>query len=122
MYPFVGGDAVADTISFVSGLTPAVNMILPYAYPKLYHGCDKQAVFHFSKICLENARNIMRALEEEYRLRYARNLTLSHLGEAVILPLSPDKGNCLHYDASMVASACIDNDLQLLSRMERILE
>ncbi|WP_409968555.1 cytidyltransferase-related domain protein [Bengtsoniella intestinalis] len=122
MYPFIGGDAVADTISFVSGLTPAVNMILPYAYPKMYYGCDKQAVFQFSKTCLENARDIVQALEEEYRQRYARNLNLSHLGEAVILPMSPDKGNCLHYDALTVASTCIDNDLQLLSRMERILE
>lgn len=122
MYPFIGGDAVADTISFVSGLTPAVNMILPYTYPKLYHGCDKQAVFQFSKTCLENARDIMQALEEDYRHRFARNLILSHLGEAVILPMSPDKGNCLHYDPLMLASGCIENDLQLLARMEQILE
>ena len=57
-----------------------------------------------------------------YRERYARNLTLSRLSEAVILPLSPDKGACLSYDPNLPASACLENDLKMLLRMRDVLE
>ena len=41
---------------------------------------------------------------------------------AVILPLSPDKGSCLHYDPSLPASAFLQNDLKMLLRMRNVLE
>ena len=122
MYPFIGGDTVGHEEPSVPGLTPAVNLILPYAFPRFYRECGREAVFAFSRVCLENARDILRALEVSYRERYARNLTLSRLSEAVILPLSPDKGSCLHYDPSLPASGCLDNDLKMLLRMRNLLE
>ncbi len=122
MYPFIGGDAVGGARASVPGLTPAVNLILPYAFPKFYKECGRDAVFAFSQACLGNSRNILLALESAYRERYARNLTLSRLSEAVILPLSPDKGDCLRYDASLPASMCLENDLKLLLRMRELLE
>jgi len=122
MYPFIGGDTVGGSSPSVPGLMPAVNLILPYAFPRFYKDCGREAVFAFSRTCLENSRDILRALETAYRDRYARNLTLSRLSEAVILPLSPDKGDCLHYDASLPASVCLDNDLQSLLRMRNLLE
>ena len=33
----------------------------------------------------------------------------------------PDKGGALRYDASLPASACLDNDLRLLIRMRDLL-
>ena len=122
MYPFIGGDTVGGARASVPGLTPAVNLILPYAFPKFYKECGREAVFAFSMACLTNGRDILLALESAYRERYARNLTLSRLSEAVILPLSPDKGNCLLYDASLPASMCLENDLKMLLRMRELLE
>jgi hypothetical protein len=118
MYPFIGGDAVADAVPSVPGLTPAVNLIMPYAYPRFYSECGQEAVARFSRTCLENSRDILLALESSYRARYARNLTLSRLSEAVILPLSPDKGTSMRYDANLTASACLESDLLLLTRMQ----
>ena len=122
MYPFIGGDTVGGIPPSVPGLMPSVNLILPYAFPRFYKECGREAVFAFSSTCIENSRDILLALETSYRERYARNLTLSRLSEAVILPLAPDKGSCLHYDANLSASACLDNDLQMLLRMRNLLE
>ena len=122
MYPFIGGDTVGNESPSVPGLMPAVNLILPYAFPRFYKECDHEAVFQFSRTCLENAQNIMLALETAYRKRYARNLTLSRLSEAVILPLSPDKGGCLRYDPNLPASACLQDDLRMLLRMRDLME
>ena len=122
LYPFIGGDAVARARASVPGLTPAVNLILPYAFPRFCQGCGRQAVYEFSKTCIENSRDILLALERSYRGRYARNLTLSRLSEAVILPLSPDKGAALQYNPNLSASLCLDSDLQLLLRMQERME
>ncbi|MCI2056373.1 MAG: cytidyltransferase-related domain protein [Oscillibacter sp.] len=117
MYPFIGGDTAGGAKPSVPGLTPAINLILPYAYPRFYRECGRDAVFRFSRVCLENSRDILRTLELVYRAKYARNLTLSRLSEAVILPLSPDKGAALHYDPNLPASACLTSDLEILMRM-----
>jgi hypothetical protein len=122
MYPFIGGDTVGGAKPSVPGLTPAVNLILPYTFPRFYKGCGGAAVFRFSSVCVENSRDILLALENAYRERYARNLTLSRLSEAVILPLSPDKGAALRYDPNLPASACLSADLQMLMRMRDLLE
>ena len=116
MYPFIGGNTVEGAESSVPGLTPSVNLILPYAYPRFYQNNNRKAVFNFSRVCLENSRDIMLAVENSYRERYSRNLTLSRLGEAIILPLCPDKGSALKYDPSLSASACLENDLRMLMR------
>lgn len=81
-----------------------------------------EAAFQFSRTCIENSRDILLTLETQFREKYARNLTLSRLSEAVILPLSPDKGSCLHYDSSLPASECLENDLRTLLRMRDLLE
>lgn len=122
MYPFIGGDTVGGVKASVPGLTPAVNLILPYAFPRFYKECGRGAVARFSRVCIENSRDIMVALESAYRDRFARNLTLSRLSEAVILPLSPDKGDCVRYDPNLAASVCLDTDLQTLLRMRELLD
>ena len=55
---------------------------------------DDKTAWELSLCCLENARDILLALETEFRALYARNLTLNRLSEAVILSLRqevPDK-------------------------------
>ena len=78
-------------------------------------------MFRFSRTCIENSRSLLLALERAYRERFARNLTLSRLSEAVILPLSPDKGAALRYDPNLSASACLESDLRQLDRMRELL-
>ena len=73
-------------------------------------------MFELSKTCLESARDVILTLEQEYRALYGRNLTLSRLPEAIILPLCPDKGTCLTYDPNLAASVYLENDLEQLMR------
>ncbi|MFV0497171.1 MAG: nicotinate-nicotinamide nucleotide adenylyltransferase [Candidatus Fimivivens sp.] len=122
MYPFIGGDTVGRDEPSVPGLTPAINLVLPYAFPRFYKECKRDAVFKFSQVCIENSRDIIKVVEGEFRSRFARNLTLSRLSEAVILPLSPDKGRCLYYDPNLPASTYLENDLKMLLRMRDVLE
>ena len=122
MYPFIGGDAVGGAAPSVPGLIPAVNLILPYAFPRFYRESGRDAVYAFSRTCIKNSRDILLALERAYRERYARNLTLSRLSEAVVLPLSPDKGTALRYDPNLSASVCLDSDLRQLERMRELLK
>ena len=116
LYPFIGGDTVRRSEALPGGLQPAVNRILPYAAPE-YTGMDDETAWELSLCCLENARDILLALETEFRSLYARNLTLSRLGEAVILPHCPDKGGCMTYDLSRAASTYLEGDIELLKRM-----
>ncbi len=117
LYPFIGGNTVRRPSSPVPGLLPGINHILPYAAPAFAGECGDEAVFQLSRACLENSLDVIRALEQEYRALYGRNLTLSRLPEAVILPLCPDKGTCLHYDPNLAASVYLENDLEQLDRV-----
>ncbi len=116
LFPFIGGNTVRRSAPPVPGLLPGINHILPYAAPPFQDECGHAAVFRLSKACLEGSLDVIRALEREYRVLYGRNLTLSRLAEAVILPLCPDKGTCLHYDPNLSASVYLENDLEQLLR------
>ena len=116
LYPFIGGNTIRRTASPVPGLLPGINHILPYASPSFRGECSEEAVFQLSRVCLESARDVISVLEQEYRALYGRNLTLSRLPEAIILPLCPDKGTCLNYDPTLAASVYLENDLEQLMR------
>ncbi len=120
LYPFIGGNTVRRDASPVPGLLPGINHILPYASPLFRGQCSEEAVFELSRCCLESARDVILTLEQEYRSLYGRNLTLSRLPEAVILPLCLDKGTCLGYDPSLAASVYLENDLEQLLRTYRV--
>ena len=116
LYPFIGGDTVRRDSMQVAGLAPSINFIRPYTQPPL-DGTTEDALFEFSETCIRNARNVLLILEQEYRNRFARNLTLSRLSEAVNLPLCPDRGACVGYDPNLAASVYLENDLEQLNRM-----
>ena len=118
LYPFIGGDTVRRSEPMAAGLQPSVNRIFPYAAPDLAEDCADGSIYRLSVTCLENARDILLALEADYRALCARNLTLSRLGEAVVLPLCPDKGSCMAYDPSRAASTYLENDLEMLRRLQ----
>lgn len=116
LFPFIGGNTVRRPNSPVPGLLPGINHILPYAAPSYLEECGREAVVAMSKACLESSLDVIQILEREYRVLYGRNLTLSRLPEAVILPLCPDKGTCLSYDPNLSASVYLENDLEQLLR------
>ena len=113
--PFIGGDTIRRSERPNGGLQPSVNRILPYAAPE-FSPLDPGTAWELSLCCVENARDILLALETEYRRAFARNLTLSRLSEAVILPLCPDKGRCMNYDLNRAASTYLEDDIELLMR------
>jgi len=116
LYPFIGGDTVRRKKPVSNNLLPSVNFILPYASIGIHNHFPREAVFRYSLACLENARNIMKALESEYLEKFGRNLTLNRLSEVVILPVVPDKGGNMQYDYNLTASVHIENDIELLLR------
>lgn len=116
LYPFIGGNTVQRDASPVPGMLPGINHIFPYAAPQLQDEPATGSAIAFSRCCLEASRELIATLEFEYRELYARNLTLSRLCEAVVLPLCPDKGSCLAYDSNLPATVYLDNDLEQLRR------
>lgn len=121
LYPFIGGDSVRCDRERDAVFQPSVNLILPYAYPAHHQVCPQPAVYNFSKTCLENTWKILLALESAYRAAFAKNLTLSRLGEAIVLPLCPDKGR-LEYDPSLAVSSFLESDLAELDRLRDLFQ
>ncbi|MBN7772899.1 nicotinate-nicotinamide nucleotide adenylyltransferase [Clostridium aminobutyricum] len=121
MYPFIGGDGVEREYYSNANLLPSINLILPYTAPTFLSNEDRKAVFNFSLTCLKNARNILKALEEEFQQTFERNLTLSRLSEAIISPRYPDKGLCVSYDENLAPSVYISNDIEKLMRLRNMI-
>lgn len=119
MYPFIGGDTLKRPERMRAGLLNVVNMILPYAMPTFIGDADRSAVYNLSLTALENARDILKALEEQYQEDFERKLTLNRLSEAVISPSCPDRGICMEYDYHLAASTYVENDIEALGRLER---
>lgn len=121
IYPFIGGDSVAREGNIHANLLSSVNLILPYVAPTFLVDVPKEALYEFSMTCLENAKNLLLALEEEYQLIFERNLTLNRLSEAVISPRCPDKGVYMSYDLNLAPSVYIKNDIEKLIRLKNLL-
>ena len=109
-YPFIGGDSMAKDAD------SSINLILPYTMPTFIKA-GTEAVFDYSMTCLENARDILKVLEQEYQATFERKLTLKRLGEVITYPRRPDIGNGISYDENLAPSAYLENDIEKLIRM-----
>ena len=85
LYPFVGGDSI-DRPGDFSWKRPSINMILPYVNPTFVPGSDNQTRIRLSKAVLENARDILSALERRHLEIFTTALTLERLAEALYRP------------------------------------
>ena len=121
LYPFIGGDSVARKNRENVSMIPSINLIQPYVAPAFLGGADRKSVYNLSLACLENAREILTVLEEEYQVHYEKNLTLKRLGEVVISSRSPDQGDCLYYDLNLAPSVYVANDIEKLKRLRNSL-
>lgn len=118
LYPFIGGDTLWRGHSNEISILPSVNLIMPYTWPSYIKGASRESIFKLSVVSLENAIEIMEALEEVYLMAHERNLTLAQLGDVMISPRYPDRGNDLMYDLSKKPSAYLKYDLEALMRFK----
>jgi nicotinic acid mononucleotide adenylyltransferase len=121
LYPFMGGDALLRGDYPQRNLIPSINLILPYASPTFIKGTSNSSIYKLSEVCIENAFEIMTTLEKEYEALHERNLTLSLLGQVFISPRCPDHGQDMYYDLNLEASHYLKNDLELLRRLEHMI-
>ena len=110
-YPFIGGDSI-DKDADVS-----MNLLLPYTTPVFILNGDADAVFEYSRVCLENAREILKVLEKEYQSTFEKKLTLKRLGEVITYPRRPDVGEGISYDENLAPSVYVENDIEKLIRL-----
>lgn len=120
LYPFFGGDAVWRGYTPERNMIPSVNLILPYASPTYIKGTRKSALFEVSKVAIENAIDILKAIEESYQMKNDRMLTVARLGEVMAYPRYPDKGRYVGYDMNQKASEYLKLDLEALNRLRKI--
>lgn len=121
LYPFIGGDGVKREWEGPSGLQTSINLILPYASPAFLLDAPKEAIYRFSKVCMENAYRIFLALEEEYQNIFERKLTLQRLSEVVVSPRVPDLGSYMNYDMNLAPSGYLLNGIERLARLESVI-
>ncbi|MBQ3389671.1 MAG: hypothetical protein IJG57_01175 [Firmicutes bacterium] len=122
MYPFIGGDGVERHTGTIDDDFTAINLILPYVLPGfLSKSCSKAAIYDFSMVCLENARDILKALEEEYQKEFQRKLTLRRLPEVINAPKLTDVGQCLDFDRTLAASTYVEDDIERLQRLKGLI-
>lgn len=118
LYPFIGGDSMWRGHFHKMNILPSVNLIMPYTWPSYIKGASHGTIMSLSKVCLENAIEIMESLEEVYLELHERNLTLSQLSDVMISPRCPDRGNDLYYDMTKKPSEYLRYDLECLMRLE----
>jgi cytidyltransferase-like protein len=116
-YPFIGGDSIKGGSSAPGYLLPSVNLILPYKMPNYIKNAAPGSLYKLSLCSLENARDILQALERQYRMLFERSLTLGRLGEALYRPRIPDKGSAMKYDPGILPSQYVEDDIKLLLRI-----
>lgn len=119
MYPFLGGDTLWRGIIPTRNIIPSINLILPYTSPNYITDSSMKAIYELSEVCIENAIEIMKCLEEEYLYLHENSLTLSHLGEVLVSPRFPDRGEKISYDMSQKSSDYLENDLEQLRRLKK---
>ncbi len=92
LYPFVGGDGIRTDIDIIAkrDALPSINRLLPYQRPEFLHGVPDKEVVRLSAICIENARDLYRALERVYSRLHHRTLTLERIKEVFPEPRYPE--------------------------------
>lgn len=121
LYPFIGGDTLWRGIYPMRNLVPSINLILPYTSPAFIREASKKSIYDLSQVCIENSIDILMAIEKEYQYINERTLTLLSLGEVFVSPRCPDHGTSIQYNFSLSPSNYLLNDLELLKRMENII-
>ncbi|HPW99324.1 MAG TPA: cytidyltransferase [Sedimentibacter sp.] len=122
MYPFLGGDGIWIENENITNLIPSINLVLPFYSPMFIRGASKESIYNLSMVCLENAKQVLLALEKEFKEIFERNLTVKRLGEVLLSPRLPYIGDNIYYDLNKEASDFMDVSIESLSKLERIIK
>ncbi|MBP5260553.1 MAG: hypothetical protein J6Z43_00335, partial [Clostridiales bacterium] len=112
-YPFIGGDSLDSG----DGGRSSINLILPYTSYSFVGSRDSESVYKYSMTCLENARDILKVIEQEYQDMFEKQLTIGRLGAVITVPRRPDYGDDLLYDESAAPSVYIESDIKRARRL-----
>ena len=113
-YPFIGGDSIEKPDG---SATHSINFILPYTSFSFVGGRNLDHIQKYSMTCLENARDILRVLEQEYQATYGRKLTIHRLGAIISSPRTPVLGTDLSYNEHISPSQYLESDIRKMRRL-----
>ncbi|MGV8146709.1 MAG: cytidyltransferase [Alkaliphilus sp.] len=118
LYPFIGGDVLWRGVYPNKNLLPSINLILPYDSAQYIKGASPESIYNLSLVCIENSISILKSIERKYQKINERVLTMSLLSEVFLFPRCPDPGRNMNFDMNLSASTYLENDLELLKRLE----
>ncbi len=113
-YPFIGGDSLERPDGSASR---SINFILPYTSFSFVGGRNTDNIYKYSMTCLENARDILQVLEQEYQATFGKKLTLNRLGAIISNPRTPVLGADLEYNEHLSPSQYVESDIRKAQRL-----
>ena len=116
MAPYVGGWSIQGRRPLPGSLLPSLNDTLPYHEPHPL-GLDREGALDFSRLALEQAFRLFRALEEGFRACEGRALSLMDLSAVVRYPRCPPFPGGFTPDPDSLPSDLIGEDLEALARL-----
>ncbi|MCR5162335.1 MAG: hypothetical protein K6C06_11235, partial [Lachnospiraceae bacterium] len=119
LYPFIGGDGVAqkDDEANPTMAIPSINAILPYEVPDFLKEMSMESLYRYSWVCMENARDIFRMLEDIYRKTCGRLLTMNRIGEVIAEPRYPETIQMDREKLRQLPSAMLEEEMEKLRRL-----
>ncbi|HVN75832.1 MAG TPA: hypothetical protein VMT19_05900 [Thermoanaerobaculaceae bacterium] len=115
--PYVGGWSILGREPLETGsLLPSLNDCLPYHHPH-HLGLAGTEALDFSRLALRQARALLVALEEAFREREGRLLSVQDLGAVVRTPRCPPLPQGFLPPRDRFPSELIGEDLEALARL-----
>ena len=116
LYPFIGGDSV-DSAPVGEGPLQTANLILPYYFPNHLRDVGQDKIAFLSLCALENARDILAAMERRHQAIFGTPLSIRRLAEAFLVPRVPFRSSDLRYRSDSLPSSYVKDDIALFSRL-----
>ncbi|HUK12896.1 MAG TPA: adenylyltransferase/cytidyltransferase family protein [Thermoanaerobaculaceae bacterium] len=115
--PFLGGWSIVGRAPLETGsLIPSLNDCLPYHYPH-HLGLANEAALDFSRLALHQARQLLLAIEETFREREGRLLSVRDLGAVVRVPRCPPFPEGFLPPRERFPSELLADDIEALARL-----
>jgi cytidyltransferase-like protein len=115
--PYIGGWSIHGRDPLASGaLLTSLNDCLPYHHPHPL-GLDGEAALDFSRLALDQTRRLFVTLEELFREREGRLLSLHEMGFVVRTPRCPPFPQGFLPPRERVPSGLLADDIEALARL-----
>ncbi|HYB24896.1 MAG TPA: hypothetical protein VED41_13925, partial [Solirubrobacteraceae bacterium] len=115
--PYLGGWSIVGRAPLEAGsLLPSLPDCLPYHYPH-HLGLSGPAALDFSRVALHHARRLLHAIEETFREREGRLLSVRDLGAVVRIPRCPPLPEGFLPPRERIPSELLAEDIEALARL-----